>query len=83
MESPLTTQVCAEPKLNRFSLCLPCFHASSPRPMNILLDPLVVAPGADPASVPTLSTWAMLLLMTGLAVLAGPGLARKRGGASR
>jgi len=49
--------------------------------MNILLDPLVVAPGADPASVPTLSTWAMLLLMTGLAVLAGPGLARKRGGA--
>jgi len=59
------------------------YYLSGPKPTtdvtnnNIPLDPQAVVPGAAPASVPTLSTWALLLLMTGLAALAAPRMARR------
>lgn len=60
------------------------YYLSGPKPTtdvtnnNIPLDPQALVNGGSPASVPTLSTWAMLLLMTGMAALARPRIVRRR-----
>ena len=60
------------------------YYLSGPKPTadvtnnNIPLDPQVVAAGASATAVPTLSTWAMLLMMSTMAALAWPGVARRR-----
>ena len=60
------------------------YYLSGPKPTtdvtnnNIPLDPQALVNGGSPASVPTLSTWAMLLLMTGMAALARPRFVRRR-----
>jgi len=60
------------------------YYLSGPKPTtdvtnnNIPLDPQAVVNGGSPASVPTLSTWGMLLLMAGLVAMASPRVARRR-----
>ncbi|RUP29231.1 MAG: DUF11 domain-containing protein [Curvibacter sp.] len=60
------------------------YYLSGPKPTtdvtnnNIPLDPQVVVAGASATAVPTLSSWAMLLMMSAIAALAWPGVARRR-----